>query len=246
MEDSLPSTFPDDAIFIVGAGHFGSRAVRILGSHLRSPIWVFDIDRDALAQIDAPGVSKMRDDGIRFLAENYAILKSAHRIVPSLPRHLAFEWLRAHLGHESVTPVPVPQEINPFLPHTWPGPDGSLLVSDADFLCPEDCEEPETHCTVTGQRRGVPLHERLARLELDGYRTHIIRSRQLAPGVGGYPLAELTTLLGRLRDEPDTRWLVGTACRCHGVMTAFATSHSQTRSRLDSERQREEGIGFQL
>ena len=92
--------------------------------------------------------------------------------------------------------------------------------------------KPETHCTVTGHRRGVPLYERLARLELHGYRTHIIRSRQLAPGVGGYPLADLITLLARLRSEPGSWWLVGTACRCHGTVTALSVGSGKGLTRL--------------
>jgi len=220
-EKRLPSIFPEDAILIVGAGRFGGRAAKILGSRLNSPMWVLDTDPEALAHIDAPGVSTVRDDGIRFLANNLTRMKPTSTIVPSLPRHFAFEWLRTCLGDELVAPIPVPQEILPFLPHTWPGLDGSLLVSHADFLCPEDCSEPETHCTVTGGLRGTPLHERMCRLDLQGYQTHVIRSRQLAPGVGGYPFSDLLALLDRLRREPAAKWLVGTACRCHGVLTAF-------------------------
>jgi hypothetical protein len=221
-EDCLPDIFPENAILIVGAGRFGGRAARVLRSHLKSPIWVLDKDLDALERIDAPAVSKVPGDGIRFLAENLSHLKPSNTIVPSIPHHLAFEWLRACIGKDRVTPIPVPQEISPLLPHTRISPEGSLLVSYAEFLCPEDCAEPETHCTVTGQLRGIPLYERLGRLEVHDYRTHIIRSRQLAPGVGGYPLADLITLLGRLRSQPGAKWLVGTACRCHGIVTALS------------------------
>jgi hypothetical protein len=224
--DCLPDTFPENAILIVGAGRFGGRAARVLRSHLSSPIWVFDTDRDALARIDLPGVSRIRDDGIGFLAENRALLQPTHTIVPSVPCHLVFEWVRACMGETCITPIPVPQEIKTLLPHTWTGADGSLLVSHADFLCPEDCPEPETHCTVTGKQRGIPLYEKLARLDLLGYRTHIIRSRQLAPGVGGYPVADITALLERLQVGQSTLWLVGTACRCHGVITALTVGCS--------------------
>lgn len=221
-EDCLPDIFPENAILIMGAGRFGGRAARILSSRLKSPIWVLDKDPEALARIDAPAVSKVRGNGFRFLAENFTRLKPTHMIIPAIPYHLAFEWVRVAIGETRVTPIPVPQEIKPLLPHTWMSPDGSLLISYADFLCPEDCAEPETHCTVTGVQREVPLYERLARLELQGYRTHIIRSHQLAPGVGGYPLEDLITLLGRLRRLPRARWLIGTACRCHGTVTALS------------------------
>jgi hypothetical protein len=242
-EDCLPHTFAENAILIMGAGRFGGRAARILSSRLNSPLWVLDKDAEALARIDVPAVSKLRDDGIRFLAENFAVLKPTHWIVPCIPRHLAFEWVRAYLGETRVTPIPVPGETRPLLPHTWMSPEGSLLVSYADFLCPEDCAEPETHCTVTGERRGIPLYERLTRLELRGYRTHIIRSRQLAPGVGGYTLADLITLLEKLQSLRGAKWLIGTACRCHGTVTALSVGSGKELTEFTGSKEGTEAQG---
>ncbi|MEW6664810.1 MAG: hypothetical protein AB1512_06255 [Thermodesulfobacteriota bacterium] len=222
----LIGNFPENTVLIIGAGRFGGRAARILGPSLKSPLWLLDVNREALARVDAPAVSKVRDDGIRFLAENMALLKPTNVIVPSIPRHLAFEWVKACIGRPGATPIPVPQEIQSLFPHAWMSPEGSLLVSYANFLCPEDCEEPETHCTVTGEPRGVPLYERLTRLEVKGYRMHIIRSRQLAPGVGGYPVSDLNALMGRLRSLPGEKWLIGTACRCHGTVSALSVQVS--------------------
>ena len=46
-------------------------------------------------------------------------------------------------------------------------------------------------------------------------RVGVLRSIQLAPGVGGLPVHEMLQLkqeVGRLGGE----WLLATACRCHG------------------------------
>jgi hypothetical protein len=53
----------------------------------------------------------------------------------------------------------------------------------------------------------------------------IIRSRQLAPGVGGFRTVDLLRLLKDLqRQEVRGRpFLIGTACRCHGVISALSS-----------------------
>ncbi|MCF8062162.1 MAG: hypothetical protein K9M82_06575 [Deltaproteobacteria bacterium] len=119
------------------------------------------------------------------------------------------------------------------LPHTWIAGDGSLLVSYADFLCPEDCAEPEDGCTVTGEIR-QPLYERLAALEVPGYEVQVIRSRQLAPGLGGYSAGDLRALQARVYDAPGRgRWLIGTACRCHGTITGLEVKPESKQDRRE-------------
>jgi hypothetical protein len=92
-------------------------------------------------------------------------------------------------------------------------------VSYADFICPDDCPEPDV-CTITGKRREKPLYELLRSLDV-GFRVHIIRSHQLAPGLGGYTVADLKRAAETLAGHRNGKWLVGTACKCHGILTAF-------------------------
>jgi hypothetical protein len=215
-----PEVFPSNAIFILGAGRFGSRAARILGSSLRSPIWVIDKDDEAFSKTKGLPLSRIHMDAVEFLFENFPSLKPEHTLVPSVPIHLAFEWLRRTLEAD-ITREHVPEPVISQLPNTWMGSEGSLLVSYADFVCPEDCPEPADHCTVTGRKRGIPLYERLRKIRTVDHHVHIIRSRQLAPGVGGYRLGDLLLLLKDLERNPPGKWLLGTACRCHGILTAF-------------------------
>ena len=210
-----------DAVFIIGAGHFGSRAARLLSQESAGPIFVIDMDEDSLLQTQGLRVKMIPCDGIGFLVENYPLLDPMNIIVPAVPLHLAFEWLKGALeGSHEINMIGVPENIMPFLPHSWPGSEGSLLVSYADFMCPDDCPEPD-FCTVTGERRDKPLYDLLSRLEVPGFGVQVIRSRQLAPGLGGYTAGDLTMTAERLKRGPERKWLLGTSCKCHGIVTAL-------------------------
>jgi len=212
---------PEDAIFIIGAGHFGNRAARILSQESDAPLFVVDVDTNTLSQMKGLPAKTIVYDGILFLVENYPALNPLNTIVPAVPLHLAFEWLRCHLGMKFVIKkISVPEEIKHLLPYTWLGSEESLLVSYADFVCPDDCPEPE-FCTVTGERRELPLHDLLSHLDLLDFRVHVIRSHQLAPGLGGYKVGDLKTAAEKLIRDEAGKWLLGTACKCHGILTAL-------------------------
>jgi len=211
----------EDTIFIIGAGHFGNRAVRILSQESDAPLFVVDVDENTLSQMKGLPVKTIVYDGILFLVENYPALNPLNTIVPAVPVHLAFEWLKCSFDRKFVIKkTRVPEEIKPLLPYTWLGSEGSLLVSYADFVCPDDCPEPE-FCTVTGERRELPLHDLLSRLDLLDFRVHVIRSHQLAPGLGGYKVGDLKTAAEKIIRDEAGRWLLGTACKCHGILTAL-------------------------
>ena len=215
-------SFPKDAIFIIGAGHFGKRAASILSQKSDSFLTILDIDEQRLLEISGITFKKIKGDGIDFLVGNFHILSPSNIIIPAIPVHLASEWLKKYLDNGfELKQIQVPKEIKTFLPHTWPGTEGSLLVSYADFQCPDDCPEPRDHCTVTKEKRKTPLYNLLGQLKLLEFKVHIIRSCQLAPGLGGFRVDDLNRLATEVRDEGIGRWLVGTACKCHGTVTAL-------------------------
>jgi hypothetical protein len=61
------------------------------------------------------------------------------------------------------------------------------------------------------------LPERLARADWQGMPSRLIVSRQLAPGVGGYPLEALAEVVNRLRATNQKQLVLHTASACHGV-----------------------------
>ena len=224
MQDagSKVGRFHDDVRLILGAGYFGKRAATILREMSASPILIVDKSEDRLAQVADLPVEKIGCDGVGFLVENFHLLNPSCVIVPAIPVHLAAEWLKNYLDKSGwhVEAREVPNEIIPVLPHAWQGLGGTLLVSYSDFFCPDDCAEPFDHCPMTGEKRDLPLHELLNRINIPDFTTHIIRSRQLAPGLGGFMVEDLRNLLIKAT-QGEGKWLVGTACSCHGVLTAL-------------------------
>jgi len=213
----------EDAVFIIGAGHFGARAGRILCQRSNARIFMVDPDAKGLSALADLSVERIQGDGIQFLLDNVDRLKDADTIVPALPHHLAYEWLRRYLRQKlTIQQAPVP-ETRPPLPHAMPASEGSTLVSYADFLCPDDCPEP-LYCTVTGEKRELPLYALLRNLRLPPFEVHIIRSRQLAPGLGGYRAGDLRKAADKVMTGGPGRWILGTACKCHGILTAFETT----------------------
>lgn len=221
MKMSQDAGFPENAVFVIGAGRFGARAVKLITSISNSPVWVVDSDERRLEQLEGASVYKLPGEGIDIMTEKFDSFHPSNIIVPAVPLHLALEWLRAYSAASLlIRNKKVPAEVKPLVPFTWDAKDGSLLVSYADFRCPEDCPEPEGYCTITRKNREMPLHRLLGNIQVTGYRVHILQSHQLAPGVGGYRVEDLRQLYDRVRQGGKRRWLIGTACKCHGVVTA--------------------------
>jgi hypothetical protein len=209
-----------DAVFIIGAGRFGSRAARILSGR-DSRVFIVDLNAERFSLLRALPVRPIVYDGVRFLVENFDKFQENNLIVPSVPLHLAYEWLRLSIqGKRKMVKTSVPEEIVHTLPHHWPASEGSLLVSYADFACPDDCPEPE-FCTVTGEKRSEPLYEILGNLAHPEFHTHLIRSRQLAPGLGGYRVKDLKEMANTILACKKGSFFLSTACKCHGILTAF-------------------------
>ena len=204
-----------DGILVVGGGRFGCLALERLGQRVAmvaepapSP------ELGALAR--AQGVELWVEEGVPALQRALAGEPPVEWVVPALPRHLLMDWLLAELGPLGAEPLATPGELLPSLPSLMPGPGGQWYMSRADFICPDDCPEPAGKCTVTGLPRGEPLFARLAALQPPDRWVVVMRSHQMAPGVGGYRASEIVALRDRLAHERG-RWLVATSCRCHGV-----------------------------
>ena len=206
---------------IVGCGHFGRRAAQTLAQgNPSATIFVIDRRKEALRKVSHLDVETLRGDAVFRLNQILSSNRLVDYIIPAVPFHLAFEFLLSKLKPLGARRGKVPPLGR--LPNVMRGKTGDVYVSFSDFLCPEDCDEP-TRCTVTGRKRERPLFKVLAGLSgpLD---LKIIRSRQLAPGVGGFRTLDLLRLLKDLERQGvrDRPFLISTACRCHGVISALA------------------------
>ena len=220
-----------ESVWIIGAGQFGARAVTAVRQ--RAPaVKISLVDCDAQKLQGWPlAVHTEHGDGIDFIAHRLAQGEIPSMIVPAAPIHIAFDWIRRTTGDRvQIVPRAVPVAIAARLPNPIHGAEGELFTSHADFLCPPDCSEPAKRCTATGRPRPRDMFRLLRELDTGDYSPVVVRSHQLAPGVGGYQPESLfaaRTAVARI----NGLMLLATACRCHGVLHAAAVHRANTRRR---------------
>ncbi len=207
---------------IVGCGHFGSRAViKLFQKDPQSKIIVVDKNKEVLQSISRLPVGTAVCDGIIYLCQFLSEGRKADYIIPAVPLHLAFEFILSQiksLGAKRDRIPPISGLPNPVI-----GKTGDLYTSHANFLCSEDCLEPAQYCTFTREKRLKPLYKILIDLE-GAFESKVIRSHQLAPGVGGFRLNMLLGLLEDIKRKKNRSRLIliSTASRCHGVTSGLS------------------------
>ncbi|MBW2487820.1 MAG: NAD-binding protein [Deltaproteobacteria bacterium] len=208
--------------WIIGGGQFGLRAAETLSkTDSSNKLTIVEKQSTVCRQFEQMGFEVVCSDAIQYLERN---LKSAHFpqwIVPAIPLHAAFEWIRAKMSAPfTLESIRIPNDIVSELPNPIQGATGQFFISIADFKCPPNCPEPDVICTFTGQPRPMVLHEYLKSLQIEDFTSVVIQSHQLAPGVGGYTPEALFDALDQIRNT-QSPVLLSTACSCHGVMNAF-------------------------
>ena len=208
---------------ILGAGKFGRLALERLGSRDKEASFLV-VDRAPQALQAARGLAApaqwVEAEAIAFLGEHLGNGAAWDWLIPAVPEHVAFSWLRrGPLAGADWEMVEAPEALEALVPLAIRGREGELYLSRARELCPDDCTEPRV-CPVTGEPRETALFEELAALELPGFKMAVVPSRQLAPGVGGFPPGALPALAQDLA-VCRGQVLIATACRCHGVVQAL-------------------------
>jgi hypothetical protein len=207
---------------IVGCGHFGSRAAeQLLKKDPYAKIIAVDKNSEAIKKLSRFSLETVIDDGLSYLNQFLSAGRAANYIIPSVPFHLAFEFILLRLKPLGARRTKIPSLSG--LPNPVAGKTGDLYTSLADFLCPEDCPEPSRYCTVTRKKREKPLYKILGDLK-GSFESRVVISRPLAVGVGGFQPEELLALLEDVKKQKNSRnlILVSTASRCHGVTSALS------------------------
>jgi len=207
---------------IIGCGHFGSRAAeKLLKKDPHSKIIVVDKNKKPLRKVSHLPVEIAMNEGVSYLEQFLSRGRKTDYVIPAVPFHLAFEFIQLRLRPFGAKRVKVPALLG--VPNPVAGKTGDLYTSFADFLCSEDCPEPARYCTFTKKRRPKPLYRILNELE-GAVEPRVIRSLQLAPGVGGFKPEALLDLLKNIekRTKLHQSILVSTASRCHGVTSALS------------------------
>jgi hypothetical protein len=209
-----------ERFWIIGAGRFGRIAVeRIGGKKADAAITVVD---KASTDLGRDGVTAIQQDGIQWLADMLRPEAPVDIVVPAIPVHVAYEWLNSKISEKyKIIPIDIPDGWLTRMPHAMRGAVGQAYVSHADFICPDNCPEPETICTHTGKPRPMDLFRLLAGLEFDDVLPIVVRSHQLLPGVGGIYPDDFFHALEKVRANRQRPLMIATACRCHGVVNFF-------------------------
>ena len=208
-------------IWIIGAGRFGSRAALKISQmkgkhHLR----IVDPLEDNLLRLAGSDHTLEQADGVAYLASHLHPHTDLDWIVPALPLHLAAEWCLLRLRGQGVRRETLPEELIPLVPNPVLGSEGNMYTSHADFICPVNCAEQPEICMVTQRPRPKNMFELLAEIHVPGFQSLVIRSHQIGPGIGGYHPEQLFDLLSQI-SMARGRFLIATACRCHGVITGL-------------------------
>jgi hypothetical protein len=157
---------------------------------------------------------------VDYMGESLSNPDGPHWVIPTVPIHLVYHWLVRALEKKcKVERLMVPEEIR------FPGEQRltawEVYSSLADFICPADCPGPMGgQCHLTGQRQGRPLYRVLADIRSGQFISRVVRSRQLAPGVGGIRCADLHGLPDEVVSV-RLPVLLSTASHCHGVTAAL-------------------------
>lgn len=215
--------FPPREVRILGAGRFGTLAAeKIRHKFPEAAITITDRDAAKVERLSRKlDIAGEVEDAIRSITGQPP---AEHVwVIPTAPVHVGFEWVLHELSKEKdrVTRLPVPDAAAPQVPNPIRSPSGATIyASFSTFICPDFCTEPEEACTKSGKARIANLFEIFDEIVIPEFTPAVLRSWQLAGGVGGYPVRSMKDLLGAVGQVPG-KYLIGTSCRCHGVLDAL-------------------------
>lgn len=203
--------------WIIGAGRFGQIAVKRISRHIPGAT-ITVVDKKPFIS-DNAGITTINADGIEWLKAMLDQDAAVDMIVPAIPVHVAAEWLKLNLLNVyDIRAVSIPDFWLTQMPNAFRGKLGQAFVSHADFICPDNCPEPEKICTHTGKPRPLDLFCLLGNLDFEDVLPIVLRSHQLLPGVGGIHLADFLTARDTACKNSQRPLMIATACRCHGVV----------------------------
>jgi predicted NAD/FAD-dependent oxidoreductase len=85
--------------WIIGGGKFGLRAARVLRkADSSNQLKIVEKRRAVCRQLNRVGFETVCTDGIRYLERNLVDPNFPDWIIPAIPVHVAYEWLRAKLS----------------------------------------------------------------------------------------------------------------------------------------------------
>ena len=208
---------------IVGGGKYGSVAVEYLRRNKRGFVLV-DKDPNCLAvkkyRLESAGHigtegEYFREGSVAKVLELIEQVKPEY-VFPTAPIHIAAEMAKSKFKL-----VPWEEVIDCILANLPASlilnvGRGNLIVSyNRDKDCLEKCEAPEV-CPSTRKRKPCTMDKLMKFAYPEGI---VLVSYQLAPGMGALKGSELLEFFAQA--EKKDKFVVATACGCHGFFTAL-------------------------
>jgi hypothetical protein len=208
---------------IIGGGKYGCHAIEYLRSQNRG-FTLVDVDPNcqAVKRFELKISQSSSASGESFIQGDLA--KALHLIdalrpeyvFPTAPVHIA-----ADMAKIKFILAPWAEAVNCILPKlpqaiVLHAGHGSIVVSfNRDNHCQENCSMPET-CPTSHVKKPCTM-TRL--MEFACPEAFILVSHSMAPGVGALKGCELVEFFSWASNRAE--FVVGTACDCHGVFSAF-------------------------
>ena len=213
---------------IIGGGKFGTKAAKYLLKNSK-PFIVLDKDEKCLVT-KTFDLAKLNPDEIDHIdsSKNYFakgnVIKALtliekikpEYVFPTAPIHIAAMLVKEKYGFKVWD-----EGINHFLAGIplkiiVSVGKGTVVVSyNRDKPCKQNCNAPPT-CPVTKLKKPCPMYDLL---QFAAPEAIILRSYQLEPGLGALKGNEIIKVLEECKGKSSV--IIGTACECHGVITAL-------------------------
>ena len=206
---------------IVGGGKYGCHAIEYLRQQ-KKQFLVVDTDPNCLAvkrfklkTSEKPDLEGFVNGGLPKVLELMDELNPEY-VFPTAPVHIA-----ANLSKIKFELAPWSEAITAILPKL---PEAVVLHAENERLvvsfnkghdCLDNCAMPEV-CPSSGIRKPCTMTKLMRFASPDAF---ILVSYSMAPGMGALKGSELSELFSWAKDKE--RFVVGTACDCHGVFSAF-------------------------
>ena len=217
---------------IVGGGKYGCYAAEFLKEKGRSFV-VVDIDPNCLvaSRLGLRASSEVGSRGAYFkLGDLETVLNILENLdvefmFPTVPTHLAADLAGLKFGLE-----PWAGGIDSMLPRlpqavVLQAGKGKLVVSfNRDNSCMDKCAMPDV-CPSSGVRKPCKMTDLVSYASPDAF---MLLSHSMAPGLGALKGAELAQFF--VWAEKKEKFVVATACDCHGVVTAFQKRKSRAKA----------------
>ncbi len=197
---------------IVGGGKYGVEAAKFLMDEGRDFI-VLDPDPNCMAVRELK--AKYEQGGIEKLIDLVEKVDPEY-IFPTAPIHVAAEAVKLkynlNVWNEVINCIlaGLPQKIV-----LSAGRGGIVVTYNRDKDCIQNCSAPDV-CPVTKIKKPCPMYELVKFAYPEGF---VLVSQQLKPGLGAIRGEDFKEFLNWSKDKD--KFVVATACRCHGVITAL-------------------------